>query len=209
MRRLAFAFLTLLFASPAAAQRLPGGATPEHYELWFAPDFTTDTFRGRAVIEIRLDKPSRAITLHAAEIDFGEAKISAGGRSQTATIDLNQKNETATLTVPRQIPAGRATIRITYKGVLNDKLRGFYLSKANGREYAVSQMEATDARRAFPCFDEPAYKATFTISMMVDDKDVAISNGRQVSDTPGPEKAKHTMAFDVPRRAARRRLRLS
>jgi hypothetical protein len=57
--------LLALLASPAFAQRLPGGAVPEHYRLWFAPDFTTDTFRGRATIDIRLDKPTRAITLHA------------------------------------------------------------------------------------------------------------------------------------------------
>jgi aminopeptidase N len=74
------------------------------------------------------------------------------------------------------------------------------LSKANGREYAVSQMEATDARRAFPCFDEPIYKASFTISMMIDEKDVAISNGRQVSDTPGPERGKHTVRFEKTKR---------
>ena len=93
------------------------------------------------------------------------------------------------------MPRGAATIRITYTGILNDKLRGFYLSKANGRKYAVSQMEATDARRAFPSFDEPANKATFDIALMVDAADTAISNGKQVSDTPGPEPGKHTITF--------------
>ena len=90
---------------------------------------------------------------------------------------------------------GGALIQITYTGILNDKLRGFYLSKANGRRYAVSQMEATDARRAFPSFDEPAYKATFDISLLIDNGDTAISNGAQVSDTPGPEPGKHTVQF--------------
>jgi aminopeptidase N len=92
--------------------------------------------------------------------------------------------------------AGPATIRIEYTGVLNDKLRGFYISRANGRKYAVSQMEATDARRAFPCFDEPAYKATFDISMTIDAGDVAISNGALRSDTPGPGAGTHTVAFE-------------
>ncbi|MGH9160067.1 MAG: M1 family metallopeptidase, partial [Vicinamibacteraceae bacterium] len=77
----------------------------------------------------------------------------------------------------------------------NDKLRGFYLSKANGRKYAVTQMEATDARRAFPSFDEPAFKAVFEISVMADDGDTVISNGAQISDTPGPEPGKHTVKF--------------
>jgi aminopeptidase N len=110
-------------------------------------------------------------------------------------VTLDAARETATLTVPQPIAEGKATIQITYSGILNDKLRGFYISKANGRKYAVSQMEATDARRAFPSFDEPAFKATFDISLMVDKGDTAISNGKQVSDTPGPDAGKHTVTF--------------
>jgi len=187
--------LALSFAAPLGAQRLPGGATPEHYTLWFAPDLATATFRGRAAIDVRLDAPTSAVTLHAAEITFGAVEIAAAGRTQTATVRLDEKSETATLTVPQRMPAGPATIRVTYTGILNDKLRGFYLSQANGRRYAVSQMEATDARRAFPSFDEPAKKATFDISLTIDAADTAISNGRQVSDTPGPEAGKHTLTF--------------
>ena len=108
---------------------------------------------------------------------------------------LDASRETATFTVPQPIAEGKATIQITYTGILNDKLRGFYISKANGRKYAVSQMEATDARRAFPSFDEPAFKATFDISMMIDSGDTAISNGKVLSDTPGPEPGKHTLKF--------------
>jgi len=184
-----------LVVSPAAAQRLPVSAIPEHYDLWFAPDFATDTFRGRETIHVRLPSPTHAITLHAAEITFKEVRIEAGGRSQTATVALDPANETASLRVADALPAGPATIAITFTGILNDKLRGFYLSKANGRKYAVSQMEATDARRAFPSFDEPSYKATFSISLMIDAGDTAISNGAQISDTPGPEAGKHTVAF--------------
>jgi aminopeptidase N len=110
-------------------------------------------------------------------------------------VTLDAASETATFTVPEPIPAGAASIRIAYTGILNDKLRGFYISRANGRKYAVTQMEATDARRAFPSFDEPIYKATFDVSMMVDADDVAISNGRQVSETPGPEPGKRTITF--------------
>lgn len=195
MRPAACLLLLLLIASPAAAQRLPVTAIPEAYSLWFAPDFATDTFRGRETIKVRLPKPASSIILHAAEIEFKEVRIAADELSQTATVTLNAKEETVTLTVPHEMPAGPASIDISYTGILNDKLRGFYLSKANGREYAVSQMEATDARRAFPSFDEPAFKATFSITMMVDDNDTAISNGAQVSDTPGPERGKHTVVF--------------
>ena len=121
--------------------------------------------------------------------------VDAGGRRQTARVTLDEKSEMATLAVPQAVPAGRASIQVTYTGILNDKLRGFYLSKANGRRYAVTQMEATDARRAFPSWDEPAYKATFDVSLTIDSADTAISNGAQVSDTPGPEPGKHTLVF--------------
>ena len=188
--------LILLVASPAAAQRLPGTAIPEHYDLWFAPDLAAETFRGRETIRVTLPKPTKSIVLHAAEIAFKDVRVTAGGQGQAATVTLDEKAETATLTVPSEMAAGPAAIEIAYTGILNDKLRGFYLSEANGRKYAVSQMEATDARRAFPSFDEPALKATFAITLMVDQGDTAISNGAQVSDTPGPEPAKHTVVFE-------------
>ncbi len=73
----------------------------------------------------------------------------------------------ATFAVDNELPAGAATVHIKYTGHLNDKLRGFYLSTYNGRKYEVSQMEATDARVAFPCFDEPDYKATFDMTAIV------------------------------------------
>ena len=98
-------------------------------------------------------------------------------------------------TVPERLGEGQATIQISYTGVLNDQLRGFYISKANGRKYAASQMEATDARRAFPSFDEPIFKATFDISMTVPVGDTAISNGKVTSDTPGPQPGTHTLTF--------------
>ena len=194
-RVLLFLVLPLFVGAPAAAQRLAATVTPEHYSLWFAPDLERETFRGRATIRVRVSEPTRAITLHAAEIQFERATVAAGGRTQPAQVALNAQSETARLAVPQPIPAGTATIEIAYAGVLNDKLRGFYISRANGRKYAVTQMEATDARRAFPSFDEPALKATFDVSLMVDAADTAISNGAQVSDTPGPEPGTHTLRF--------------
>jgi aminopeptidase N len=186
----------LFLASPASPQRLPGNVVPEHYTLWFAPDLEKEAFRGRESIDVVLTERSSTITLHAAEITFGEVKITSGGRTQTARVTLDEGRETATFTVPEPIAEGRATIQIEYTGILNDKLRGFYISKANGRKYAVTQMEATDARRAFPSFDEPAFKATFDISLTIDAGDTAISNGKQISDTPGPEPGQHTLTFE-------------
>ena len=190
-----FALFQWLHVVPAAAQRLPDTVVPDHYTLWFAPDLEKATFRGRETIRVQVKAATRAIVLHAAEIDFGDVTVSAGNRMQAATVTLDAKTETATLTVPQEIPAGDATLHITYTGTLNDKLRGFYLSRANGRKYAVTQMEATDARRAFPSFDEPRFKATFDVSLMVDAADTVVSNGAVLSDEPGPEAGKHTLKF--------------
>src|SRR4051812_3585156 len=199
MRRLIATWVAALclLPAPALAQRLPAGVSPSHYTLWFAPDLANRTFRGRETIDIQIAAATRAITLNAAEIVFNSVTVTAAGRGQNARVTLDDKAETATLTVPQPIPAGAASIAITYTGVLNDKLRGFYISNANNRSYAVTQMEATDARRAFPSFDEPAYKATFDISVTIDAGDTVISNGRQTSDTPGPEPRKHTVAFST------------
>jgi len=100
----------------------------------------------------------------------------------------------ASLKFGQTVPPGKASMRISFSGVLSEQLRGLYLSKTPKRHYAVTQFEATDARRAFPSFDEPAMKATFDITLVVDDGDTAISNGAIASDTPaGP--GKHAIRF--------------
>ena len=177
------------------AQRLPLTVVPEHYTLHLTPDFSTDTFAGRVGISVRLAESTRSITLNAAEIQFQETTITAAGQTQEAKVSLDPERDTATLTVARDMPAGLAAIDIRYTGLLNDKLRGFYLSRANNREYAITQLEPTDARRAFPSFDEPALKATFALSTTIDSRDTAISNGRLIADTPGPGAGKHTLKF--------------
>ena len=195
MKRMLFACgMALLACCSSFAQRLPGGATPEHYTLSFDINFSNNTFEGDETIALKLDKPSKTITLNAVEIDFHDVTVTAAGHAQTAQVSSDAKNEMATFTVANEIPAGAATVHIKYTGHLNDKLRGLYLSTYKGRKYAVTQMEATDARVAFPSFDEPAYKATFDITAIVDKGDTAISNNEIVSDTPGPGD-KHTITF--------------
>jgi aminopeptidase N len=200
------------------AQRLPGGVHPEHYGLRLTPYIQAATFSGEETIELTLDAPSRTITLNAAEIRFGDVKayvlpsaeysygalgsqpkplsaLDADKHPQIATTTLDPAKEQATFTFANELPAGRVTLAIHYSGVLNDKLRGFYLSKTKTRNYAVTQFEPTDARRAFPSFDEPAMKATFNIALTVDAGDTVISNTNLVSDKSGPVKGKHTLEF--------------
>ena len=195
--RSALVLAVMLGAAPCFAQRLPGGAVPEHYDITVEPDLAAATFAGTEKIELRLEKPARAIVLNAAEISFGQVSVTVRGRTLDAAVTVDPAKEQVTFTLPEQLPAGPAAIQLTYRGILNDQLRGLYLSQANNRRYAVTQLEATDARRMFPSFDEPAMKATFSLTAIIDAADHAISNGAVISDTPGPRPGKHTVAFDA------------
>jgi aminopeptidase N len=195
--RTVFAALLVLLSTASLAQRLPETALPEHYELSFAPDFQKDTFAGDETIRVRVLKATPTITLNSAEITFQDATITQGGSKQTAKIATDPKQETATLTVDKALTPGEATLHIVYSGILNNQMRGLYLSKTEKRKYATTQFEATDARRAFPSFDEPDKKATFAVTAVVDQGDTAISNGRVISDKPGPGSGKHTIKFST------------
>lgn len=192
--------LACLLVLPAAgqAQRLPRTVIPHHYDLTLAPDFGDDTFRGVARIEVAIQEPTRSIELHAVELQIASATIVAGASVQTAQVALDAERQSARLAVAELLRPGPATLHLEYSGRLNEDLRGFYLGVGpDGEKYAASQMESTDARRAFPGFDEPWMKATFAISMIVDDAHTAISNGTVASDTPGPTPGKHTLRFAV------------
>ncbi len=195
MKRLIFTVAIGLIAMPVLAQRLPKLATPESYTLTFRPDFSKNNFAGNETIRMHVLKATPEIVLNSAEIEIRQASINSGGVTQKAKVNFDKKNQTATLSVARPIPAGPAAVRLVYTGILNNDLRGFYLGKdEQNRKYAVTQFEATDARRAFPCFDEPAYKATFDITLVADKGMTAIANTRAVSDVPGPA-GKHTVHF--------------
>jgi aminopeptidase N/puromycin-sensitive aminopeptidase len=185
----------LVSTGALCAQRLPQTVRPESYTLTLAPDLKAATFSGVESIDLTLAEPMNSITLNAAEIAFESVTVTAGGKQQKATVALNNEKEQATFTFPEKLSAGKATLAIHYTGILNNQLRGFYLSKTAKRNYAVTQFESTDARRAFPCFDEPAFKATYDVSLVIDSADTGISNGPIVSDTPGPIAGKHTLKF--------------
>ena len=187
-------FAVLTFGT-AIAQRLPETARPDNYKLRFTPDLENAKFEGDETIALRVLKPTTEITLNAVDIDFHEVTITSGGSTQTAKVTPEKDKEMVVLSVDKQLPAGPATIHITYTGILNNEMRGFYIGKDDqGRKYASTQFEATDARRAFPSFDEPDYKATFDITAVADKGLTAISNQKVISDEPGPGD-KHTVRF--------------
>lgn len=187
--------VVVALAVGASAERLPGWAYPESYQLTFYPDLKAANFRGEEAIQVVLTQPSATLTLNSVDLEYQAVMAHLGKKTLTATVTTDPANETATFTFPEKLPAGKVLIHVHFTGTLNDQLAGFYLSKGQGRNYAVTQFEAIDARRAFPSFDEPAMKATFAITLVVDQGDTAISNGRILSDKPGPEPGKHTLTF--------------
>jgi aminopeptidase N/puromycin-sensitive aminopeptidase len=193
----ALACLVLAPARTLQAQRLPSTVLPEHYALTLTPDLKAATFSGVESIDVTIAEPAGAITLNAAEIAFQSVSVTANGKQQTASVTLDKSKEQATFTFPEKLAAGKATLSIAYTGILNNELRGFYLSKTARRNYAVTQFEPTDARRAFPSFDEPALKASYDVSLVVDSADTAISNSPIEADTPGPGAGKHTLKFST------------
>src|ERR1019366_7466768 len=194
-RSLAILAFASTMLSLAAAQRLPEVAVPENYKLSFTPDLDKATFEGAEIIAMRVLKPTSEITLNAADIDFHEVTIASGGTTQKAKVTPEKDKEMVVLAVEKPLAAGPATVHITYTGNLNSEMRGLYMGKDDGgRKYAATQFEATDARRAFPSFDEPGYKATYDITTVADKGQVALSNSKIASDTPGPGD-KHTVRF--------------
>ena len=166
---------------------LPSSVVPANYDICLRPDFGTFTFNGMVSIQISIREPVREITLHALELEIHAPDVEVWGLGHTSSIvaqeaRFDEEAQTATFVFAEELPVSDvAYLEIDYKGVLNDKMAGFYRSKyktADGQEkYLVTtQFEATDARRAVPCWDEPARKATFDVQLIVPNGLVALSN---------------------------------
>src|SRR6185369_5238780 len=182
------------------AHRLPQTVFPERYELRLTPDLTAWTFNGEEKVQIRIHEAVREIVVNAAELEIQSASVCIDGKNLAAKIALDAINEQARFQFSETLPAGEHELHIRFSGVLNDKLHGFYRSTykdAQGRDkpLASTQFESTDARRAFPCWDEPAFKAVFQVTLVVDQALTAISNARVVRETPVPGTSKKEVVF--------------
>jgi puromycin-sensitive aminopeptidase len=169
--------------------RLPRNVMPSRYDLHLEPDLDNATFEGSVAILVDITEATDNIVLNAIELDVKSATVAtSGGEPMSVTVSLDETSERCTLS-GHSFPTGPAVVHLTFSGILNDKLRGFYRSTfvdADGvtQTIATTQMEATDCRRGFPCWDEPDFKAVFAVTLVVPEHLVAISGTPEASRTP-------------------------
>ena len=161
------------------AMRCRVSVAPTHYELTFDPDFDEFTFKGRAVIFVWCFEPHTEMEMDAADLTIHSCRVWCDDREVNASVDVNESEELLTVRTSEFVH-GQCTILLEYTGALNDRLLGFYRSRyvdgSKTKYLATTQFEAADARRAFPCWDEPNHKATFDISVRTPPHMEAISN---------------------------------
>jgi puromycin-sensitive aminopeptidase len=179
--------------------RLPRHVFPTRYELRLEPDLAGATFKGRATITLSVRQATSSIVCNALELTVDEAVVEDGqGRRQEASVAIDEALQRCRLTVSAPLTPGEWRLHFLFRGVLNDKLRGFYRSTYKDRHgstqtIAATQFEATDARRAFPCWDEPDFKAVFSTTLVIDRGLTAVSNSAVVSETE--EAGKNVVRF--------------
>jgi puromycin-sensitive aminopeptidase len=169
--------------------RLPRHVLPVRYELRLEPDLAGANFHGHVMIAIHVVQPTSVIVFNALELAIETAMVEeAQGKQQPASIALDAALQRCTLTIAQPLRPGHCRLDITFRGTLNDKLRGFYRSTYKDEHgatqtIAATQFEATDARRAFPCWDEPDFKAVFSSTLVIDADMTAVSNSAVLSET--------------------------
>ena len=168
--------------------RLPRAAVPTRYDIELAPELAAATFDGRVRIVVDIVEPVQELVLNAIELEVGEVRVDGSDVSWS----LVPETERLVIRPVGGLEPGMVEVVISFQGVLNDKLRGFYRSTYrddDGTEHviATTQMQATDCRRAFPCWDEPDFKAVFGITLVVDPDLLAVSNGPEIERAPRPD----------------------
>lgn len=187
--------------SETASYKLPDTVRPERYVIRLTPDLGRSSFTGEESVTIVVHEETHDIVLNACELAIQTVSVSAAdGHTFAGSAILDEPHERAVLRFTQALRPGHYTLRLAFSGVLNDKLRGFYRSSytdadGNDKTLATTQFESTDARRAFPCWDEPAAKAVFQVTLVVDDGLTAISNTAVVRETRLPQMGKKEVVF--------------
>jgi len=160
--------------------RLPIHIRPVGYDAEIRVQPAERKFAGKIRIAIRLTAAADEIVLHAAELDLEPAVLSAAGRERTPVEQrLVEASETLVLRFAEPVPVGEVFLALSWRGTVSAGLRGMYLA---GPGLAATQFEAADARRVFPCFDEPAFKAPWALAIEAPRGATVLSNARPIAE---------------------------
>ncbi len=167
------------FVFDATPGKLPKTVAPRHYQVYLRPNLANFTLRGSETIDIEALKPTSEIVLNAVGLEIHKATF-VGRRKITLKPKPDVGKQTVSFTLPREIPRGNYRLQVEFTGRIGEQAQGLFYVKyptPKGRKVMLAtQMEPTDARRMFPCWDEPAFRATFELNVVVPDKFKAVSN---------------------------------
>ena len=160
----------------APGLRLPEGAAPLTYDVRLELDPDRESFAGRVEIRVRLAAPAERVWLHAADLEIAGARFRAGERGGALEVGA-ERGELRALGFGQRLPAGEVALELAYTGrVADGDAEGLFRQRAGGRWYLFSQAESVFARRIVPCFDEPRFKATWRVTIVAPDGQVALAN---------------------------------
>lgn len=178
-------------------RRLGRDVVPRHYALDLRIDPEQDRFSGRATIRIDVAAETRTILLHAADLDVREALVESAGSVRPATATPGPHGALA-LALDAPLPAGPAVLRLSFEGPLPETPFGLYRVREGGSGYAFTQFEPLEARRAFPCFDQPEFKTPFAVTLRVPRGALALANAPQIAHRVEPEGEVYVFADTKP-----------
>jgi len=218
-----FAFLVYFFAAVTSLHaekpfdfastpgKLPKHVRPIAYAIWIKPDLKKLTFAGRETVKLNVEQPTHEIVLNALELAGADAEIDGKTVPKTA-IKFDAKSELLTIATPEELRPGEHTLAVRFSGKINQFGRGLFYAKYQEqgtgakKMFLGTQFEATDARRLFPCWDEPVFRARFQLTAVVPENWMAVSNmpiasekkvadGREVEFQPTPSMSSYLNVF--------------
>jgi aminopeptidase N len=179
--------------------QLPDDVRPDRYRIELVVDPSREGFTGVVEIDVTVARPVRTIWLHGLGLEVRKVGVEAAAALTASYEEVEPVNGVARVTLSGELPAGRATLRFEYTGAFREGAEGFFREKAGNDWYVFSQMEPIDARRAFPCFDEPRFKTPFEITIVAPAADKVVSNARQAGTHSMPDgRVKHVFEPTLP-----------
>ena len=184
---------------------LTRNARPLEYALILEPDLERGTYGGQVSIDIHIERDSNSITLNCFDLDIHSTEFKRGGKNilPDPTITYDQLSQQVVVCSDNKtLKAGeRVQLKQTFSGILNDQNAGFYRSRyidedGNEKWIASTMMQPTSCRRAFPCFDEPDFKATFSLTLLVEHHLMCLGNMSPLAIEDVPWKAKKKVVFN-------------